>query len=227
MTSPQPLKAVTFDVDGTLFSIQRMILRNFFTMLPVMGFFRDLHKVRSALRGEGPFEDFRAEQARRLAARLGIAPEQAARQVVRVVDQHWMRVFRRVRPFKGVRRAMETLIERKLAVGLISDYPLAEKLEGMQLADLPFSIRINSEEVGALKPHPAPFLQAIKKLGVAPEQVLHVGDREDCDIVGALAAGMRAALFHRRSKPPRTEAELTFSDWRRLVPTLQARGLIC
>ena len=26
----QPLEAVTFDVDGTLYSIQRMIVRNFF-----------------------------------------------------------------------------------------------------------------------------------------------------------------------------------------------------
>jgi len=203
-----------------------MIIRNFFTMLPLLGFFRDLHKVRDGLRGEGPFEDFRAEQARRLAEHLGTTEEQAARQVKRVIDQHWMRVFKNVRPFKGVRPALQTLMERGLPVALISDYPLDEKLEGMGLADLPFAARINSEDVGALKPHPAPFIEAAEKLGVEPGRVLHIGDREDCDVDGALAAGMQAARFHRGKKPSATRAKIVFSDWRKLVPLLESRGLI-
>ena len=224
MTTAQ--QAVTFDVDGTLFSIQRMIIRNIFTMLPLLGFFRDLHKVRAGLRGEGPFEDFRNEQARRLAEHLGTTEEQAARQVERVIDQHWMRVFKNVRPFKGVRPALQTLMERGLLVALISDYPLGKKLEGMGLADLPFAAQINSEDIGALKPHPAPFIEAAEKLGVEPGRVLHIGDREDCDVAGALAAGMHAARFHRGKKPSATRAEIVFSDWRKLVPLLESRGLI-
>ena len=85
---------------------------------------------------------------------------------------------------------------------------------------------INTEDVGALKPHPAAFLEAARKLGVDPAGVLHIGDREDCDIAGALAAGMRAALFHRGRKPSNTRAELVFSDWRKLVPRMQSLGLI-
>ena len=204
-----------------------LIVRNFFSMLPVLGFFRDLHKVRAGMRGEGPFEDFRDEQARRLAARLSTSPEQAARQGERVIDQPWMRVFKKVRPFRGVRQALQALMERELPVGLISDYPLGNKLEGLGLADLPFAGFIGTEEVGALKPHPAPFLEAARKLDVDPAGVLHVGDREDCDVIGALAAGMRAARFHRGRKPPDTRAELTFSDWRNLVPLMESRGLIC
>jgi HAD superfamily hydrolase (TIGR01549 family) len=225
--SAHPLQAVTFDVDGTLYSIRWMVVRNFASMLPVMGFFRELHKVRAGLRGEGPFEDFRAEQARRLAVRLNTTRDQAARQVERVIDGHWMRVFKKVRPFQGVRNTLETLINRGLPVGLISDYPLGLKLEGMGLGDLPFTAFIGSEEVGALKPHPASFLRAAEKLGVEPGGVLHVGDREDCDVTGALAAGMRAALFKRKKKTCATRAEFTFSDWRMLVPLLEARGLIC
>jgi putative hydrolase of the HAD superfamily len=203
-----------------------MILRNFFTMLPVLGFFRDLHKVRAGMRGEGPVDDFRAEQARRLAESMGTTPEQAARQVERVIDVHWMRAFKKVRPFKGVRLALQGLAERKLPMGLISDYPLDQKLAGLGLADLPWVFSINTEDVGALKPHPAAFLEAARRLGVEPAGVLHVGDREDCDVAGALAAGMRAALCHRGRKPSATQAELVFSDWRKLIPLLESRGLI-
>ncbi len=227
MKSVETVKAVTCDVDGTLYSIRRMIWRNLFSMLPVLGFFRDLHKVRAGLRGQGPFEDFRAEQARRLASHLGTTPEQAARQVERVVDRHWMSTFKKVRPFKGVRAALENLMDRGIPVAMISDYPLDGKLEGMGLADLPFAARINSEEVGALKPHPAPFEKAVEILGIDPGRALHLGDREDCDVAGSLAAGMRAGLFHRGSRPSGTRAEFSFSDWRQLSPRLRASGLIC
>jgi HAD superfamily hydrolase (TIGR01549 family) len=220
------LQAVTFDVDGTLYSIRGMILRNFFSMLPVLGFFRELHKVRAGMRGEGPVDDFRAEQARRLADRLQTTPEQAARQVERVIDVHWMRAFRKVRPFKGVRRTLRALAERNLPMGLISDYPLDQKLAGLGLADLPWVFSINTEDIGALKPHPAAFQEAARRLGVDPAGVLHIGDREDCDVAGALAAGMRAALYHRGGKPSASRAELCFSDWRKLVPLLESRGLI-
>jgi putative hydrolase of the HAD superfamily len=222
----RPLEAVTFDVDGTLYSIRSMILRNLFSMFPLLGFFRELHKVRAGMRGEGPVDDFRAEQARRLADHLGTTPEQAARQVERVIDVHWMRAFKKVRPFKGVHGALQVLAERKLPMGLISDYPLDKKLKGLGLADLPWVFSINTEDIGALKPHPAAFQEAASRLGVDPGGVLHVGDREDCDVAGALAAGMRAALFHRGRKPSATRAELVFSDWRRLIPWMESHGLI-
>jgi HAD superfamily hydrolase (TIGR01549 family) len=220
------LQAVTFDVDGTLYSIRSMILRNFFSMLPLLGFFRELHKVRAGMRGEDPVGDFRAEQARRLADRMETSPEQAARQVERVIDVHWARAFKKVRPFKGVRQALRALMERKLPVGLISDYPLGYKINGLGLGDLDFAFLINTEDIGALKPHPAAFREAARRLGVDPAKVLHIGDREDCDVSGALAAGMRAALFHRGSRPSKTRAELVFSDWRKLISLLKSRGLI-
>lgn len=220
------LQAVTIDVDGTLYSIRSMILRNFFSMLPLLGFFRELHKVRAGMRGEGPVDDFRAEQARRLADRLNTSPEQAARQVERVIDLHWARAFKKARPFRGVRKALQELLQRKLPVGLISDYPLDYKISGLGLDDLSFAFSINTEDIGALKPHPAAFLEAARRLGVDPEGVLHIGDREDCDVAGALAAGMRAALCHRGRRSPATRAELCFSDWRKLVSLLESRGLI-
>jgi len=45
-------------------------------------------------------------------------------------------------------------------------------------------------------------------------------------VEGALAAGMRAALFHRGRKAPVTRAEIVFSDWRKFVSLLNDRRLI-
>ncbi len=52
-----------------------------------------------------------------------------------------------------------------------------------------------SDEVGHAKPHRAIFEAAADQLGVEPGEMLHIGDREEKDIKGAKALGMRAILF--------------------------------
>lgn len=52
-----------------------------------------------------------------------------------------------------------------------------------------------SDEVGHSKPHRAMFESAAEQLGVALEEMAHVGDREHNDIRGPHALGMRAILF--------------------------------
>ena len=68
---------------------------------------------------------------------------------------------------------------------------------------------VTSEEAGAEKPSPAPFLLALERLGVAPQSALVIGDDEAADVRGAQALSMRAIRF----EPPMV-------DWptlRRLV----------
>jgi putative hydrolase of the HAD superfamily len=52
-----------------------------------------------------------------------------------------------------------------------------------------------SDEVGAAKPSSLIFRHAATGLDVPPTQLLHIGDREDNDVGGALAAGAAAILY--------------------------------
>jgi putative hydrolase of the HAD superfamily len=52
-----------------------------------------------------------------------------------------------------------------------------------------------SEELGASKPDPAAFTAALELVGSAPEESVMVGDHLDWDVRGALAAGMRGAVW--------------------------------
>ncbi len=52
-----------------------------------------------------------------------------------------------------------------------------------------------SDVVGHAMPHRAIFESAADQLGVEPHELLHIGDREDKDIKGAKALGMKAILF--------------------------------
>lgn len=63
-----------------------------------------------------------------------------------------------------------------------------------------FEPRIYCYDQGWVKPEPAPFLAAIESLKLKPEEIVYVGDREDVDIEGAQAVGMKTILVGRESK---------------------------
>lgn len=64
-----------------------------------------------------------------------------------------------------------------------------------------FERSIAAREVGALKPDPLIFHKAIEGTGLAPEQVIYVGDDPGLDVVGAQAAGMVPVWIDRGTVP--------------------------
>ena len=76
-------------------------------------------------------------------------------------------------------------------------------------------------EFGAAKPEPAIFHEACRRLGVAPEHVLHVGDDPLLDVHGARGAGLPSAWLNRHgqtwSQPQRPDFEFRdlseLADW--------------
>ena len=69
---------------------------------------------------------------------------------------------------------------------------------------LPVEFIVISESVRAYKPHPLLFQSALRRLGLQPHEVLHVGDSDVDDVKGAKAAGLRVAWVNRdgRSRHP-------------------------
>ncbi|MEO6326840.1 MAG: HAD-IA family hydrolase [Thermoanaerobaculia bacterium] len=63
-----------------------------------------------------------------------------------------------------------------------------------------FDAVIVSAEIGASKPSPAIFAEALRLAGVSPDCVLHVGDSRDEDYEGARAAGLHALLLDRSGR---------------------------
>jgi putative hydrolase of the HAD superfamily len=61
---------------------------------------------------------------------------------------------------------------------------------------------VGSEEAGMEKPHPRIFMAALKRVGAAPEEVVHVGDQIRSDVMGAQGVGMQAVLIDRSGYGP-------------------------
>jgi putative hydrolase of the HAD superfamily len=64
-----------------------------------------------------------------------------------------------------------------------------------------FDAVVYSAAVGVEKPDPRIFLHALERLGVEPEDAVHVGDSAREDVEGALAAGMEALHLVRPGAP--------------------------
>ena len=60
-----------------------------------------------------------------------------------------------------------------------------------------FAFQLGASEHGAPKPEASIYLAACERLGFEPQQVLHVGDDIELDVVGAHRAGLRTCWIHR------------------------------
>jgi len=104
--------------------------------------------------------------------------------------------------FEDVLPTLTTLASRGIRLGVISNWderlrPLLRKLK----LDGYFAMMAISREVGFPKPSRHIFQQAVSGLGVAPGEILHIGDSPEMDIAGAKAAGFHALQIHRGVTP--------------------------
>jgi putative hydrolase of the HAD superfamily len=103
-----------------------------------------------------------------------------------------------VQPREGVGDTLAALRRRGLHLGIVSNidedqfHPLWERI-GLGPY---FDAVTTSEEARSCKPHPGIYRHALDKAeGVAPEEVVFVGDSLDFDVVGANALGMTSVLI--------------------------------
>ena len=85
-------------------------------------------------------------------------------------------------------------LKKKFRLFLISNgtgTQIERKLGFLGLDYHDFDPRIYCYDQGWVKPDPAPFLAAIESLQVKPEEIVYVGDRQDIDVEGAKTVGMK------------------------------------
>ena len=90
----------------------------------------------------------------------------------------------------------------------------------MQLDDF-FDEVIAKEDTGKLKPDKKPFLVAMKRFKVKPEECLMVGDRPKRDIVGAKSLGIHTCFAqYGYGKKVNSGANFTIDKIEELLPVV-------
>ena len=213
------IKAVAFDIDGTLYPNWRMHLFSIPFLMSHFSLVMAFSQVRKDIRKVDKIDDFKGLQASLMAEKLGVSTEEAGRIIDTIIYGKWEKIFRRVKPYRGLAKALDDLKTAGLKLGVMSDFPVGNKL-GYFRVDGHWDVTMSSEDTGYLKPHCAPFQALAEKLGCDPEEVLYVGNSHDYDMKGASAAGMKTVYIHGRGKKV-PEADLTISNYNNFMGKIE------
>ena len=178
-------QAVLFDLDGTLID-----------SAPDLGAAADQMRTRRGLTSLplGHYRPMAGAGARgMLGIAFGLTPEHADYDALR--EEFFVNyeacMTQRTYAFDGVAELIAELIARKLPWGVVTNKssrftdPLTR---GMPLFASAATV-VSGDTTPHAKPHPAPLLEAARRLGIAPSGCVYVGDDER-DIVAGRAAGM-------------------------------------
>lgn len=105
--------------------------------------------------------------------------------------------------FFAERQRVDCYADALPALGrLAARYPLLTLSNGnadVQLAGVGehFTAQVSARMAGVAKPDPRIFAHAAAAAGVAPHEVLHIGDDAALDVLGALDVGMQAVWINR------------------------------
>ena len=188
------MRAVLFDLDGTLYDRDRAMIEL-------------AHDQLSAFSGRMPGVDeprflkrflelddhgytSRSDFYRRLADELGLDNTLA----VDLERHFWEAYSRRCEVSDDTWATLRTLRAAGKTLGIITNGQTEwqlRKLHGLGLGDF-FDVVMVSEAEGIRKPDPRIFHRGAERCGVTPAEAMFVGDHPDVDAAGAKAAGLVA-----------------------------------
>ena len=179
------ISAVLFDLDGTLIDSAPDLASSVNAMLQQRG------------RATLPYATLRPHAGSGARGMLGTAfdvrPAMAEYEALKD-EFYWAyerRMLEQTRLFDAVASLLDALDERQLPWGIVTNKALRFAQPGAQALGL-------WQRAGALvagdctphtKPHPAPLLEAARRMGLVPERCVYVGD-DPRDIAAGRAAGM-------------------------------------
>lgn len=235
-TAMKRIKAITFDYWGTLFrdaNLEQRHRARVAALVELAGAAEDAADAALQAAYKEFFRTHVEEQrtldhhdgARLTAAHLGasLSPAAATALANRFADAI---LEHPALPIDGALAAVQAAAAR-VPVGLISDSGISPGRSLTVLLErhgfLPYFRALTfSDEVGVSKPQAAMFERTAAALGVAPEEILHIGDLEPTDIAGIQRLGGTAALIAAANDKfyATTQAEHRFRAWPEFLAVL-------
>jgi HAD superfamily hydrolase (TIGR01549 family) len=214
MNSPNGIKAIFFDLDGTLRHSVPSGGEVFTDYVVTLGLQVDEEARRRAMRWEHIYwansvdlrndllahsaetENFWIEYSRRRLLALGASEEWAVEYAART-SMHMGEVYKpdSIVP-EDVRRTLPQLKESGYILGVISnrDKPFQDVLDDHGINEF-FDFSMAAGEVNVWKPDPGIFEHALQRMSLAASEVVYVGDNYYADVVGSRAAGLQPVLY--------------------------------
>ncbi len=107
----------------------------------------------------------------------------------------------KIHVYPDVPPTLEWLKEEGYKLGVVTSGPSYQKLK-LRIAKLDryFDVIITRDDVNAIKPEPKIFLHALERLGVEPGEAVMIGDSLQQDVYGAKNVGMTGIWINRKDE---------------------------
>ena len=193
---PPQLKAIIFDIDSTLYSHKEYALQqnqiqiHHYGQLERISDHEALHRIEAIRRDWAETHDGEALSLGNTFVQLGYPIEESIR---------WREELLEPKQFLSPDHKLVATLEilsKKYQLACLTNNPVLvgrKTLTALGVEEF-FPLVIGLDTCKVSKPHPAPFLLAVEKLGCRTEQCLSVGDRFNIDIELPLELGMGGIL---------------------------------
>jgi HAD superfamily hydrolase (TIGR01662 family) len=214
MIQPYDIKAIFFDLDGTLRHSVPSGGEVFTDYVITLGLQVSEEARLRALRWEhlywansvdlrddllahsGETEKFWIEYSRRRLIALG-ASSQEASDYAGKASVHMGEFYRpeSIIP-EDVRRTLPQLKDAGYILAVISnrDRPFQDVLDDHGIGEF-FDFSLAAGEVNTFKPEPGVFQHALQRVNLSPQEAIYVGDNYYADVVGSRRAGLQPVLY--------------------------------
>lgn len=207
------VKAVLFDVDGTLLDTKEFIFQSFEHTLKTHGLPKKSREEINRVVGR-PLE----ECYRELAPSLN--PKSLC-ETHRLFQEENLELSS---PFPKTRETLKRLKEKGLKIAAVTTRSRRTSKKTLEIAGLFdfIDVFVSAEDVKNHKPHPEPILQALKHLQIDCESAVMVGDT-GIDIAAGKNAGLRGTIgvtygFGGRKKIVASNPDFVVNDIAEVVP---------
>jgi phosphoglycolate phosphatase len=200
MPSFYPLRALIFDLDGTLVDSAEDLRAALNQLLGGL----DLRPI-EANEIKGMIGDGVLKLVERALVAAHGDPQQKDALLPRFLEIYQANSANLTRRYPAVLETLDLLHSKGFRLAVVTNKPVLATnkiLEALSLAEF-FPVVVGGDSVQQRKPHPAPLLEAARRLGVEVSQSLMVGDNIH-DVEAAHAAGMRcvAVSYGYHHRPP-------------------------
>ena len=181
-----PMKAILFDLDGTL-------LDTLVDLADAAN--RTLDRAGLPTHPVGAYRYFVGDGSRMLMTRAlpenHCDPARIDAYLARFKDDYGRNWKTATRPYPGIRDLLADLTRRDIPRAVVTNKPhrFAEECIHHFFPDTPFQVIRGQKDHRPRKPDPAPALEAANRMQVSPPECILVGD-SDVDMTPAIAAGM-------------------------------------